>query len=208
MLEAVDVTKAGKKIAPPTPDNPTYYYPVFLGYKALGGDEKFYTAKPEDEGQIKRELIATLARQGYIVASKHAQPSLVIVFQWGSVTPLMVDAGRGGYCTNASEIRAYVVGERVRDLDPHSAFYREMMSLEARHYLLVSAFEYKSARKGKDILLWRAHVTTDLWGNYLHEVINTMIAHAGPILGRDLRPGAAWSPQIPHVRIGTPRVVP
>ncbi len=215
VIQSVDMTPAGRKLTPPTPDHPTYYIPLFEGYKELGGMSVEYERKPPDE-ETARQLVTMLAKQGYRLASKQFRPTMVLVFRWGSVVPVEVDsAARGprqpplpGHVTNASEIRAYVVGERAGDMDRHAAHYAEMSSLEARHYLLISAFEFRTAGQEGEVLLWRAHVTTELWGNYLSEVLPLMIAHAAPILGRDVPPGGAWTPANPHVIIGSPVVVP
>ena len=208
MLEAVDLTREGKKLSPPTAEHPTYYLPVYLGYKERGGVEQSYQRKPPSEVEIRRQLAAMLAKQHYLLAPKGGSPTIVLVIEWGSIVPTKVGDGRGGIITNASEIRAYVAGDSARDLDRHGAYYTEISSLEPRHFLLISAFQYLAARdQKKEILLWRAHVTTGLWGNYLDEVIPTMIAHAGPILGKPMQPGAAWIPSKGRVIIGTPEVV-
>ncbi|MEI6107270.1 MAG: hypothetical protein WCR49_09675 [Opitutae bacterium] len=215
VIESVDMTRDGKKLTPPTHDLPTYYLAIFDGYKELGSASRDYERKPPDE-DTARQLITMLAKQGYKLASKQNRPTIVLVFQWGSIVPVEVDSAlRGpnqpplpGHVTNASEIRAYVVGERARDLDRHAAYYSEMSSLAARHYLMISAFKYRNTDEGDEILLWRAHVTTELWGNYLAEVLPLMIAHAAPILGRNVPPGGGWTPTNPHVTIGTPVVIP
>lgn len=215
VIQSVDMTRDGKKLTPPTPEHPTYYIPIFDGYKELGGASRDYERKPPDE-DTARQLITMLAKQGYKMASRQNRPTMVLVFQWGSIVPVEVDSAvRGpnqpplpGHVTNASEIRAYVVGERGRDLDRHAAYYSEMSSLEARHYLMISAFKFRNTDEGDEILLWRAHVTTELWGNFLAEVLPLMIAHAAPIVGRNVPPGGGWTPANPHVTIGTPVVVP
>ena len=215
VIQSTDITWDGKKLKPPSPESPTYYVPVFEGYKELGAASKDYERKPPDK-DTARQLINMLEKQGYIMASRQNRPTIVLVFQWGSIVPIEVDsAARGpnqpplpGHVTNAAEIKAYVVGERGRDLDRHSAYYGEMTSLEARHYLMISAFKFRNSDEGDEILLWRAHVTTELWGNYLNEVLPLMIAHAAPIVGRNVSPGGAWTPRNAQVIIGAPVVVP
>jgi hypothetical protein len=215
VIQSVDMTRAGKKLNPPSPQNPVYYVPIFEGYKELGAASADYERKPPDE-ETARQLITMLAKQGYRMASKQLRPTLVLVFQWGSIVPVEVDSAsrdprqppQPGHVTNAAEIRAYVVGERGRDVDRHAAYYSEMTSLQARHYLMISAFEYRSGGQEGEVLLWRAHVTTELWGNYLSEVLPLMVAHAAPIVGRNTPPGGAWTPVNARVIIGSPIVVP
>ncbi|MDB6167614.1 MAG: hypothetical protein JWM88_478 [Verrucomicrobia bacterium] len=215
VIQSVDITRAGKKLPPPSPETPTYYIPIFQGYKELGAVSKDYERKPPDE-ETARQLINMLAKQGYRMASKQFHPTIVLVFQWGSIVPIEVDSANRapgqpplpGHVTNAAEIKAYVVGERGRDLDRHYAYYSEMTNLEARHYLMISAFEYRRGDEESEVLLWRAHVTTELWGNFLSEVLPLMIAHAAPIVGRNVPPGGAWTPRNAQVIIGAPVVVP
>ncbi|HUR56217.1 MAG TPA: hypothetical protein VM029_00805 [Opitutaceae bacterium] len=204
VLEAVDVTAAGKKFEPPTPDHPTYYLPLFLGHKDVGGVEQYYIRPPPPKEEIQGQLTAALAKQGYVVAKKDVLPTMVLVFEWGTVAPII----QGGRVLNLHEIRGYVAGASGRDLDRHSAYYPELASHAARHYLMVSAFKYRTAVEEPEVLLWRAHVTTHHWGNYLDEVLATLITHAAPILGKPMKPGGAWTPRIPRVIIGTPEVVP
>lgn len=214
VIQSVDMTWAGKKLKPPTTENPTYYLPVFQGYKEKGAPSKDYERKPPDR-ETAKQLIEMLKKEGYIMASRKSPPKIVLVFEWGSIVPNEVDSGdpRGrpptpNHVTNAAEIKAHVVGERGRDLDRHSTYYSEMTSLSARHFLLISAFEYHQSEQAEEVLLWRAHVTTELWGNYLSEVLPLMIAHAAPIVGKNVSPGGAWTPTNPHVIIGAPVVVP
>jgi hypothetical protein len=212
VIQSVDVTKEGRRLQPPTPENPVYFIPVFEGYKELGGVSTEYEKKPSDK-TTGRQLITMLEKQGYKLASRDHNPTLVLVFRWGSIVPVEVedpsDRRRPPGCpSNQSEIRAYVIGERVRDVDPHSAHFTEMSSLAARHYLLISAFEFRRPDQKGEVLLWRAHVTTELWGNYLSDVLPLMIAHAAPILGRDIKPGGSWTPANARVIVGDPVVVP
>lgn len=215
VIQSVDMTAEGKKVTPPSPENPAYYIPLFQGYRERGGVTKDYERKPPDEATA-RQIINMLNKQGYRFASKKFPPTLLLVFEWGSIVPVEVDsAERGsnqpptpGFITNAAEINAVVVGERGIQLDRHSAHYEEMKSLAARHYLLISAFKYQESNEAKQILLWRAHVTTELWGNYLEEVLPLMIAHASTIVGRDVKPGGGWTPANARVIIGAPVVVP
>lgn len=211
MLEAVDMTREGKKLTPPTREHPTYYLPVFLGYKERGA-VVHYQRKPASAVEIRQHLTRALAKQGYVVAKKELRPTMLIVFEWGSIAPQKRGAAMeddpNAVIVNADEIREFVLGEGYHGLDMHALHYDELTSLTARHYLLVSAFKYPSPLKDEEVLLWRAHVTTDLWGNYLDEIVDTMITHAAAIAGKEMKPGGSWTPNVPHVTIGTPTVVP
>ena len=204
----VDMTKDGKRVAPPTPEQPAYYVPIFTGYKELGEIEKHYERPPPSEDDVQQSLVAALARQHYLLASHEHPPSLVVVFEWGTIAPVRMGAGRrANQVANASEIRAYVLGTSTRDVvGGYAGYKQEMSSLTARHFLLISAFLYQGKGRKEETLLWRAHSTTDAWENYLDEILKPLIATVTPALGRETKPGVNWNTAVPHVIIGTPEV--
>jgi hypothetical protein len=203
MVLTVDMTREGKKIVPPTPLNPVYYVPVFLGYQERGLPAQHFQRAPVSEEAIHRLLIGALAKKGYLVASREFPPTLTIAFEWGTVSPV-VAAGR---VINMAEIRACILGRSSWDVPTYGGHTQEILSLNARHYLLISAFEYQRKATKDDVLLWRAHSTTDAWGNYLDEVITPLVATATPALGRETKPGASWADAPGRVIVGRPEVV-
>ena len=70
-----------------------------------------------------------------------------------------------------------------------------------RHYLLVSAFDFKDWLHHKSTLLWRAHISTELWGHSLAQVLPTMIATGAPMFGRETN-----RPRLIHVPLLRPPV--
>jgi hypothetical protein len=129
---------------------------------------------------------------------------MTITFEWGSVSPVFNDRK----VLNTAEIRGVVLGEMKWEVtNRYAGHAEEILSLTARHYLLISAFEYQWSNKQQDdVLLWRAHSTTDAWGNYLDEVIVPLIASAEPALGRETKPGASWNERTGRVIVGQPEV--
>lgn len=204
MILTVDMTKAGRKVTPATPEAPVYYVPVVLGYRERGELVKHFQRKPASDEAIQQLLIGTLAKQGYLLASREHPPSLVIAFEWGSIAPVF----RGRRVINAVEMREIILGSNAWHTVSHYGGYsQEMRSLTARHYVMISAFEYHRAPPKEEVLLWRAHSTTDLWGNYLDEVIKPLIRLAGPSLGRATKPGGAWSEATGKVILGELKVL-
>ncbi len=204
MLLAVDLTREGRQVAPPTPEHPAYYVPVFLGYHERGLQAQHFQRKPADEGQIQRQLVGMLAKQGYLLASHEHPPTLTIAFEWGTISPVYDPTRR---VINAAEIRTCVLGATLWDVSTaHGAFTQEMLSLSARHYLLITAFAYQRQAVREDVMLWRAHATTDAWGNYLDEVIEPLIMTARPGLGRETKPDMHWHERPGRVIIGEPVV--
>ena len=61
------------------------------------------------------------------------------------------------------------------------------MARAPRHYVLVSAFDFQDWRNHKATLLWRAHMSTELAGHDLGEVVPAMIAAGAPMFGRETK---------------------
>ncbi len=206
MVVSTDVTKEGRAVPEPTAENPTYYVPVFLGYADIGGEvAQHFQRKPADEEEIQRQVVKSLADRHYVLASHEHPPTITVAVEWGTITPFFV----GNRVKNAAEIRARVLGDQASDTAWRMAGYtRELLSLTGRHFLMISAYAYQrhATKEHPDVLLWRTHSTTDLWGNYLEELIKPMITVATPALGRQTKPSVDWHEPIGRVIIGEPVV--
>jgi hypothetical protein len=200
-----DVTAEGKNLTPVTPDHPVFYVPVVLGYKERGEYEKHFERKPPDESVLKL-LVSTLEKQGYLLASPQSPPSLTITFEWGTIAPVFV----GKSVMNAAEIRNIVLGGTAWEFsNRYGGFTHEMLSVTARHYVLISAFAYQRSNKARpDVLLWRVHSTTDAWGDYLADLMKPLVANAALTLGKSAKPGTVWADtKTGTVTIGNVRIV-
>jgi hypothetical protein len=83
----VDMTDAGRKIAPPTPEHPAFYVPVVIGYRSEGGQVAGEKPPPPPE-RVMHQLAVTLAEQGYrVVGTKTGEPTVLLLFAWGSWNP-------------------------------------------------------------------------------------------------------------------------
>lgn len=204
MQLTVELTREGKKLTPPAPEHPVYYMPVSLGYQERGEQAQHFMRKPVSDEQILQSLVRSLAKKGYLVCSAQFPPTMTITFEWGTVSPVYHGEGRSKRVLNTAEIRGVVLGDMKWDVANRFALHtEEILSLTARHYLLISAYEYQWSNQQKaDVLLWCAHSTTDAWGNYLDEVITPLIATAEPALGRETKPGASWIEPVAHVSVG------
>jgi hypothetical protein len=93
---------------------------------------------------------------------------------------------------------------------------------QPRYYIYVAAFDfdswlknYKEMKSGEKnpadtpILLWRAHVSCELWGHYFDQVAQALITSGAPWFGRETkRPEVGTSPLVPigRVIVGAPVV--
>ena len=83
------------------------------------------------------------------------------------------------------------------------------MLMQPRYYVMISAFDFQSWLHHKPVLLWRAHVSTELWGHYFDQVVGTLINTAAPLFGRETKMPHFVSAQVlplGRVIVGTPEV--
>ena len=212
----VDMTEAGKNIAPPTKEKPAFYYPVLAGYResgALVAGEK----SPPPNSVAKLLAKALAAQHYYVVGTKTPAPSLILVFHWGYMNPQIDDTG---YADNPSavfwnqkEMLALVAGNTLANLGSFG-FEREdilQAARDDRYFVIVSAYDFEAAKEKKKKLLWQAKMSTRSNRVSLDEVIPSMITAGGPHFGRETkRPESVTAPLAKEgkVEVGTPTVVP
>jgi hypothetical protein len=226
----VDVSPAGKKVAPASPDHPVYYLPMPVGYKEFGYSPHFQRPPPTAD-QIEHMLAIALNQQGYEVMSHLNHPTQVLYFWWGYMAPPQEDstqynqvqpsatgsAAMGGFTSAIGGAEAAVgdasdtqmrqlvggdtFGSETNPTDPRKQQVLQMIR-EPRYYILVSAFDFDSWLKNlketkaggpvadQPVLLWRAHISTALWGHYFDQVAQTLVT-AGRALVWARDPGTA-----------------
>jgi hypothetical protein len=118
----------------------------------------------------------------------------------------------GMQSTNEQQMVSMVAGNTINDHqkfpDPRLEAVTSMLT-QPRYYVLVSAFDFRSWLHHQPVLLWRAHVSTELWGHYFDQVVGTLINTAAPYFGRETRmPHFIGAPTLPlgRVIVGTPEV--
>jgi len=180
----VDMTDEGRKVAPPTPENPAYYVSLPMGNKEYGY-APFFQKNPPTPGEVKILLSRELSKNGYLLASRAHDPSLVLTYFWGYLSqgdgvPPQVTAEiaasllRGNpYATNYNKVAP------DHRMDGRQEMYRMVW------YVLVSAFDARDWVRHKQTMLWCAHIYTPAFGHYLDQVLPTLITTAGPMLGHE-----------------------
>jgi hypothetical protein len=168
---------------------PAYYKGLSLGNKlgeGLRGDEE-PTVK-----ELNAVAATILAKQGYLPAKPGKdEPTLLLVLQWGYIDP------RSG-----TEDLLWFLGYRSEnDVAAPSGFglgpevYRRGMRSTAVETILqdaqrpiygiiISAFEYKSARTLEPVILWQTRIGLPANGKSMLQALPVMIASAGPAIGR------------------------
>jgi hypothetical protein len=232
----VNMTDEGRKIPRPTPDHPAYYYPVTRGYTP-GGAILSDQPPPPPPLEVERLIGKELAKQGYLFAANHPPSLVLLFWWGYKAPEIMGPSGdsiEGGtvgglpggasvngpglptnISANHNEMEELVFGSEYAP-DPllnggsHPSIRLENLNKEsrvARYYMMVSALDFKAATQKKPVLLWTARISTSLWSHTLEQVLPTLLAAGGPMLGRDSDgPQITSESVVPmgHVIVGTP----
>jgi hypothetical protein len=188
VIVVTDATKEGRALTPPTPRSPVYFLGRSLGCKlgSLRGDEL-----PDDK-TMNQFVAQVLAKQGYLSAAGGAhEPALFVIVQWGYLQP-----GSGdllwflGY-NPADDIAAPsfpgMLGPEVflRNFRSHSVETILGDANDPIYGIIVTAFEYKSAKTTKPIIYWQTRIGLPANGKSMAQALPTMILAAGPTIGRE-----------------------
>ena len=88
----VDMTDAGRKVAPPTKEKPAFYFPVLAGYREAGSLVAGEKTPPQNN--VAKLLAKALAAQHYyVMGTTTPGPTIILVFHWGYMNPQIDDTG-------------------------------------------------------------------------------------------------------------------
>lgn len=181
-----DTTPAGRKLTPPTPQQPVYYVGRSLGCRLglLRGED------PPDDKEMNDLVVKILAKQGYLGAKPGVhEPTLFLVLQWGCVEPdknLRWFLGYNPSNDIAASYNPVGVGPEVL-LAGFRSYETEMIldnSDEPNFGIIVTAFDYKSARTAQPVALWQTRIALPIVGKTMAQALPPMIVAAGPAIGR------------------------
>jgi len=205
----VEMTEAGKKIAHPTPDKPAYYFPLPAGFDADGSVMTFFQRPPPVAAQVESLVAKALADQGYLIATRANPPSLILMFRWGYMAPIII----GDVFVNEPQMWELVGGKTIDT--PWPIGPRKLEVVESartpRWYMSIVAADFNDWHKyHKATKLWHESISTELWGHYLDEALPTLIARGAPMFGRETGPQMIQTAAVPmgHVVVGTPYLRP
>jgi len=143
-----EMTPAGRKLPPVSPDKPAYFEAFTSGPKAMGAGA--YDEKMLKQEEVERLLLRSLATNGYLPAQRPAQPpSLLIVYAWGSHNVIReADEenpafGGNALARNILDRAALVGGEK---------FATKMLELFERADALSSAANARVAPGGESVI--------------------------------------------------------
>ena len=112
----VDMTEAGRKVAPPTKEKPAFYFPVLAGYREAGS--LVAGEKNPPQNNVAKLLAKALAAQHYyVMGTTTPAPTIILVFHWGYMNPQIDDTGDDEnpqqIFWNQKEMLALVAGNTV-----------------------------------------------------------------------------------------------
>ena len=210
------LTEEGRKLAPPTPAKPLYYFPLVAGWREEGA--LVHGEKPPPTLLVIHELARVLAAQGYVVVGpKTPSPTVLLVFHWGYMNPQIDDlngdpANPQKVFFNQREMVGLVGGSTLSNLDLNSEREAVMQGAEDdRYFVIVVAYDFADAQKKKKTRLWVARMSTPSTGLTMADVVPALIKSGGPFFGREtLRPAWVDTPIVRagKVEIGPATVVP
>lgn len=188
VIVATDTTPAGRKLTPPSPEQPVYYLGQSLGCRlgSIPGDR----LPPTKE--MNRFVADVLAKQGYLGATPGAhEPALYLILQWGQLDPRGGDhlwfLGYDSRQDIAAPIFPGLLGAEVWRRNNRSRMIETILDYASGpiYGIIVTAFEYHSARTQNPVIYWQTRIALPTNGKSMAEALPAMVLAAGPSIGRE-----------------------
>jgi hypothetical protein len=208
-----EMTPDGKKLPPPSAENPVYYSVHDAGFHSEGDSSG--GALKVDPARIEASLKRSLEKACYLPTDA-AHPATQILFLiWGSHNTISKNEDHSippNYWPNVLSRARLVGGEKFAadfqkalrdqfnspmDLGIGNPLYRftnrddltrELVEqvYDDCYYIVVSAYDAISLANGQRMLLWRTKITTSADGVSLLETLPALISSGANYFGRDL----------------------
>jgi hypothetical protein len=228
VVTVTDTTPNGALLRPASPANPVFYLAVSTGSHDFGG------VIAGDKQPTSREVAATitkvLAKQGYLPATDLHPPTLLLLWTWGTMnTETFNGSGElANIQVNREQLLRFMGADKLGLVSrtPNS-FPMEMLlpglsitSSDAQalndlaqdnlYVAAIGAYDYQAAVRNESKLLWKTKISCPSRGHWMPEVLPSMLAIAGPYIGRETsRPVlvSASDKFKPDIRIGNATLV-
>lgn len=183
-----DMTPEGREVTRPDPENPAYYRGRSLGctFGSLPGD------RLPDVKEMNDFIAAVLAKQGYVGATTDAhEPALFLVVQWGYLQPgsgeLLWFLGYDARKDIGASVGVGLIGPEVYRRNSRSLWIDKVLDNASRpiYGIIVTAFEYKSARTSEPVIYWQTRIGLAANGKSMVQALPAMMLAAGPSMGRE-----------------------
>jgi hypothetical protein len=230
VVTVTDTTPTGALLRPASPANPVYYVAISAGYRDFGGIIAGEKSPPKEE--VTKTIAKVLAQQGYLPATQAHPPTLLILWAWGTMNVDRFynpsDFTDEGQQINRTQLLrflgAYKVGVLKKERDPFDPYLIQPglsvldadaediydTSTDDLYVAMVGAYDFQAAMRKEKKLLWTTKISCPSRGLWLPEVLPTMLAIAGPYIGRET-PKPVWVNATdkfkPDIKIGDPTLV-
>ena len=226
VVTVTDTTQDGALLRPATPDNPVFYLAVNTGSHDFGG------IIAGDKQPTSQEVIETitkvLAKQGYLPATDSHPPTLLLLWTWGTMNTEKIPGEDQQDPRSISRLLRFMgaykvgLGSQTADAFPENSLAsglsiagnaaQELNDLSTNNLYVaaIAAYDYQAVVRNERKLLWTTKISCPSRGHWLPEVLPSMLAIAGPNIGRETaRPVVVnfMDKFKPDVEIGNPTVV-
>jgi len=226
VITVTDTTPTGALLRPASPDNPVFYMAVSMGCRDFGGIIAGDKLPPTHE--VIATMTKVLAKQGYLPATDSHPPTLLLLWTWGTMNTEKLpgedlqDPGRRGQLLRFMGAYKVGLGSPTSDAFPDTSLAtglsvagnaaQELNDLSTHNLYVaaIAAYDYQSVVRKERKLLWTTKISCPSRGRWLPEVLPSMLAIAGPNIGRETdRPVVVsiMDKFKPDIEIGNPTVV-
>ncbi len=176
-----DITDEGQNTPVPTADKPVFYYAKTPGY-VISGPPLAGETSPRTP-YVQHLLAKALAARGYhYQATGKTPPPIVLLLQWGYMTPALNDDLT---MANEQEMQTLVMGTSKLEENKFSSSVGALYDAARlpRYYVTVTAIDFTAFTQKKKVVLWCTRASTELEANHLAAVLPTLIASATSLFG-------------------------
>ena len=220
MTVFTSMTEAGRKLTPPTREQPAYYEIFAAGYQQEGGTIREHPPPPTE---LLEAMVKSLQLAGYAPATPDHPPTVMLVQHWGShnrvddvvleeIDPTLAVknfARRakliGGEALASALAKAYEQDlmsppgfssgsfsrlAQLRDSSPTMRFLLDQARDDV-YFVIATAYDYAAMARSERRLLWRTNMTVNARGVSMKQTLPSVIATATPYFGRETKDALA-----------------
>lgn len=179
------VTDAGRSIGLPTSEHPITCALVTNGQQPVDEVGPVDRCEPEVVVPLMRRLF-TANHYEVVYGATTAAPDLKIVYHWGRLSPIVLDAGSPHEnFVNQPQMLALVGGAALRRANSEQRQEILRAAREDRYFVIVSAYPGTEVLFRPERLLWRVYLSTRVESGGLVKTVPLLLAAGAPVFGRE-----------------------
>lgn len=198
VVVVTSVTKLGEHLTPVTPESPVSYQIMTRGFIEMGN--AIAGEKVPDRDLFLQRVLATLRQRGFEPAEEGRTPTVALGITWGTLRgrreavgtyltapplPLMwrPSPDSSAYATTGSQMINDGTRSILAAINQDVAAKIRGMTEEDIYFLTVSAYDWKSAFAGRQVLLWQTRIATPSRRTSATEALSLCLRVGLPLLG-------------------------